>query len=132
MRLHNTAVEPYLGMKTSLTQTTKNQLLSSIRKIMPQVSYLVNRLRGALEILRNPPRGERMTADRINAEYPKLLRGFATYTMILQQLNTGNVCPISRTDINQELKFYIENINDPDIQGVFSRPGLSLDMGLLD
>jgi hypothetical protein len=47
MRLYNTAVEPYLGMKTSLTQTTKNQLLSSIRKIMPQVSYLVNQLRGA-------------------------------------------------------------------------------------
>ena len=101
MRLYNTAVEPYLGMKTSLTQTTKNQLLSSIRKIMPQVSYLVNRLRGALEILRNPPPRERVTADRINAEYPKLLRGFVTYMMILQQLNTGNVCPISRTDLNK-------------------------------
>ena len=127
MRLYNTAVEPYLGMKTSLTQTTKNQLLSSIRKIMPQVSYLVNKLRGALEILRNPPPGERVTANRINAEYPKLLRGFVTYMMILQQLNTGNVCPISRTDLNKELQFYIDNITDPNIQAVFNRGGLSLD-----
>jgi hypothetical protein len=42
MRLYNTAVEPYLGMKTSLTQATKNQLLSSIRKIMPTITYLIN------------------------------------------------------------------------------------------
>jgi hypothetical protein len=51
MRLYNTAVEPYLGMKTSLTQATKNQLLSSIRKIMPTITYLVNRLRAALDEL---------------------------------------------------------------------------------
>ena len=92
MRLYNTAVEPYLGMKTSLTQTTKNQLLSSIRKIMPQVSYLVNRLRGALEDLRALANNA-TNRGRVNAEYPKLLRGFVTYMMILQQLNTGNVCP---------------------------------------
>ena len=51
--------------------------------------------------------------------------------MILQQLNTGNVCPISRTDLNKELQFYIDNITDPNIQVVFSRPGLSLDRDFL-
>ena len=98
---------------------------------MPQVSYLVNRLRGALEILRAPPPNARVTADIINAEYPKLLRGFVTYMMILQQLNTGNVCPISRADLNKELQFYIDNITDPNIQAVFHRAGLRLDRDFL-
>ena len=51
--------------------------------------------------------------------------------MILQQLNTGNVCPISRTDLNKELQFYIDNITDPNIQAVFNRGGLSLDRDFL-
>ena len=104
MRLYSTAVEPYLSMKTSLTQTTENQLESIIRKIMPQISYLVNRLRGELEDLRALANNA-TNRGRVNAERPKSLRGFATYMMILQRLNTGNVCPISRTDINQESKF---------------------------
>ena len=78
MRLYNTAVEPYLGMKTSLTQTTKNQLLSSIRKIMPQVSYLVNKLRGAVEDLRalannGPNRGTGECRIPETAERPRHL-----------------------------------------------------------
>ena len=48
-----------------------------------------------------------------------MLRVFVTYMVILQQLNTGNVCRISKTDISQEFNFYIDNINDPDIQAVF-------------
>ena len=130
MRLYNIAVEPYLGMKTSLTQATKNKLLSSIRKIMPQVSYLVNRLRGALEDLRALANNS-TNRGRVNAECPKLLTGFLTYMMILQQLNTGNVCPISRTDINHELKFYIVNITDPDIQAVFRNVNFDIDGDLL-
>ena len=53
LRLYNTAVEPYLGMKTALTQTTKGQLLMNVRKIMPQLTYLINSLRTMLEDLRN-------------------------------------------------------------------------------
>ena len=56
-------------------------------------SEVVNRLRGALEELRRLG-GSINENNRVNAEYPKLLRGFVTYMMILQQLNTGNVCPI--------------------------------------
>ena len=112
IRLYNTAVEPDLGMKTSLTQTTtKNQLLSSIRKIMPQVSYLVNRLRGALEDLRGLANNS-TNRGRVNAEYQELLRGFVTYMMILQPFNTGTLCPISRADTKHELKFYIDSITD--------------------
>ena len=42
LRLYNTAVEPYLGMKTALTQTTKGQVLMKVRKIMLQITYLFN------------------------------------------------------------------------------------------
>jgi hypothetical protein len=130
MRLYNTAVEPYLGMKTSLTQATKNQLLSSIRKIMPTITYLVNRLRAALDELNNLPNNAR-NRSIVDAEYPKLLQGFVSYMMILQQLSTGNVYPISRSDVKGEIKFYIDNVTDPDIQAVFRNANFNLDKDFL-
>ena len=68
-----------------------------------------------------------MNRGRVNAERPTLLRGSVTYTMILQHLNTGNVCPRSRTDIKQEFEFYIDNITDPDIQAVFRDVNFDID-----
>ena len=59
-------------------------------------------MRGALEDLRGLANNA-TNRGRVDAEYSKLLRGFVAYMMILQQLNTGNVRPISRTDINHEL-----------------------------
>jgi hypothetical protein len=135
LRLYNTAAEPYLGMKTSLTQATKGQILSTIRKIMPSVTYIVNNLRDVLQNLgdldpnaRNTAAGRTGTnADIVNSEYPKLVRGFVAYVMILHQLTSGNIVPISRSDFNNEIKFYIENITDPDIRTTFNFPGFNFD-----
>ena len=49
-----------------------------MRKIVPQVSYVVNRLRGALEYLRGLANNA-TNRGRVNAEYQKFLRGFITY-----------------------------------------------------
>jgi len=69
--------------------------------------------------------------SRVDGEYPKLLRGFVCYMMIQHQLNSGNICPISRSDLNQELKFYIDNITDPDVQAVFRSPHFNIDRDFL-
>ena len=87
---------------------------------MPQITYLINSLRTMLEDLRGLANNA-VNRSRVDAEYPKLLRGFVCYMMIQQHLNSGNICPISRSDLNQELKFYIDNITDPDDQAVFQK-----------
>ena len=51
--------------------------------------------------------------------------------MTQQQLNSGNMCPISRSDLNQDLKCYIDNITDPDVQAVFTNPNFNIDRDFL-
>jgi hypothetical protein len=51
--------------------------------------------------------------------------------MILQQLSTGNVYPISRSDVKGEINFYIDNVTDPDIQAVFRNANFNLDEDFL-
>ena len=115
LRLYNTAVEPLLGMTTALTQTTKGQVLMNVREITPQITCLVNSLNTMLEDLRGLANNG-ANRIRVDAEYPKVLRGFVCCMMTQQHLNSGNICPRSRSDLNQELKFYNDNIADPDAQ----------------
>jgi Na+/alanine symporter len=42
LRLYNTVVDPY--NKTGITQQTKSEILSTVRKIQPSVTYIVNGL----------------------------------------------------------------------------------------
>lgn len=97
---------------------------------MPSITYLVNRLRAALDGLKSLENNAR-NRGIVDAEYPKLLQDFVSYRMILQQLSTGNVYPESRSDVKGEIKFYIDNVTDPDIQAVFRNANFNIDKDFL-
>lgn len=42
LRLYNTAVEPYSGVRSSLTQQTKGEILNKTRKLLTPIAYITN------------------------------------------------------------------------------------------
>ena len=48
LQLYNTAVEPYMGLKASLTQQSKGAILTNIRSLMSSIGYLVNGIKTCL------------------------------------------------------------------------------------
>ena len=61
LRLYNTAVEPYNGIKQNLTQQTKSELLNKVRKIISPIAYITNGLNTLRKIYRNgckPPEAQ--------------------------------------------------------------------------
>ena len=137
MRLYNSAVEPYITFK--ITETTKSQILQELRKrIMPILTYLVNEYRKNLNILQRLAASSRSDAksnvsknDRVTREYPKLLQSFICYIMILEQLKSGNLHPISRTECVNEIKFYIDNVDDPNVKAVLNEAKVRIDREFL-
>ena len=137
MRLYNSAVEPYITFK--ITETTKSQILQELRKrIMPILTYLVNEYRKSLNSLQRLAANSRSGArsnvsknDRVTREYPKLLQSFICYIMILEQLKSGNLHPISRTECVNEIKFYIDNVDDPNVKAVLNEARVRIDREFL-
>ena len=44
LRLYNAVAEPFMDVKSALTQQTKSEMLQRIRKIQPSISYIDNGL----------------------------------------------------------------------------------------
>ena len=102
LRLYNTVAEPFMDAKNALTQQTKSEMLQRIRKIQPSVSYIVN---GLTRILGNYYNDRNLPArrDEIRGFYVKMLEANVCYSLILEQLKSGGIRPISRTELSNRI-----------------------------
>ena len=49
LRLYNTAVEPYNGIRANLTQQTKGEILNKVRQLLNPVAYITNGIKNIIE-----------------------------------------------------------------------------------
>ena len=53
LRLYNLAVKTYFDISTTNTQFTKSEVLSTMRKLLPQLNYIVKGIKHFIDGLRN-------------------------------------------------------------------------------
>ena len=94
LRLYNTVAEPFMDVKHALTQQTKSEMIQRIRKIQPSISYIVT---GLARILGNYYRDRILPARReeIRGFDVKMFEAYVCYSLILEQLTSGGIHPIS-------------------------------------
>ena len=110
LRVYKVLVEPFTGVKTQITQQTKSDILQKVRKIQPNVAFIANGINRILTDFynrRNNP--SQRFRQQILAEYSKLVSAYVFYSMILEQLQNGNIFPINRNDLSNEIDNLINN-----------------------
>ena len=135
LRLYNTAVEPYNGIRANLTQQTKGEILNKVRKLLNPVAYITNGIKNIIEkeIRKYESANgavELRIAQVIKKRFPRLVDTLVCYNMIYDQLRSGNLSPISRSELGSEIKFtidHVQNINEIftelDMKSLFSTSG---------
>ena len=88
--------------KKALTQQTQSEMLQRIRKIQPSASYIVN---GLARILCNYQNDRNLPTrrDENKGFYVKILEAYACYSLILEQLESGGIHAISRTELSHRI-----------------------------
>ena len=120
--MYSTVAEPFMDAKNALTQQTKSEMLQRIRQIQPSVSYIVN---GLARIWGNYHNDTSLPARRDESRgfYVKILEAYVCYSLILEQLESGGIHPISRTELSNRIdKEIAEN---SQVNDVFRIHGLS-------
>ena len=123
LRLYNTVAEPFMDAKHALTQQTKSEMLQRISKIQPSASYIVKGLARNLGNSFYNDRNLPARRDEIRGFYVKILEAYVCYSLILEQVKSGGIHPISRTELSNRIdKEIAEN---PQVSDVFRIHGLS-------
>jgi uncharacterized protein YdiU (UPF0061 family) len=110
LRLYNTAVEMYLGLKApNMTQQTKLEMLGNMKKIAPPLNYIVSGIRQKIQFYHHHNRdaGQRQQIGKLFARYTD---AYSCYSLILNQTQTGELHQISRSDLEASIKTAISHI----------------------
>jgi hypothetical protein len=122
LRLYNTAVEMYLGLKApNMTQQTKLEMLGNMKKIAPPLNYIVSGIRQKIQFYHHHNRdaGQRQQIGKLFARYTD---AYSCYSIILNQTQTGELHQISRSDLEASIKTAISQVQE--IRDVFTTHNL--------
>ena len=117
LRLYNLSVKTYFDISITNTQFTKSEVLSKMRKLLPQLNYIVKGIKHFIDGLINNG-----SDDQKRKFFVQWSESYICYKTLYEYIMSGNLHPISRSDLANLIEEGIKNIRE--IRDVFQQLNL--------